>query len=158
MHPRVRKEVLIKGSKLILQGQGGPKMRWVDFTRSLTEAIVPSGGTQHSARLRRDGVLPCKVVITSTHALPRIPGGSYGESSPNGWRISQLWSLIDDLRCAVSGVGASENPMKLKEDTLATQISWNLALGYTSLQSSDSNRHQYVNHLQNAPNIDIAHR
>ena len=95
----------------------------VDFKKSLAETIVPSGGTQPSARLQKDGVLPCKVVITSTHALPRIPGGSYGESSPNGWRISQLGSLIDDLRCIVSGVGASENPMKLKEDTLAIQIS-----------------------------------
>ena len=39
------------------------------------EAVVPSGGMQPSARLRRDEALPCKVVITSTHALPRIRGG-----------------------------------------------------------------------------------
>ena len=51
----------------------------------------------------------------------------------------------------VNGVGASENPMKLKENTLATQISRNLALGYTGLQRSDSNQHQCVGHLQNAP-------
>ena len=36
-------------------------------------------------------------------------GVSYGESSPNGWRISQLWSLVNNLRCIVSGVGASES-------------------------------------------------
>ena len=45
-------------------------MRWVDFKKSLAKAIVPSDGTQPSALLRRDGALPCKVVITSTHALP----------------------------------------------------------------------------------------
>ena len=65
--------ILIKWSKLILQGQGGPKRRWVDFKRSLAEVIVPSRGTQPSARLWRDKVLPCNVVITSTHALPWHP-------------------------------------------------------------------------------------
>ena len=74
MHPRVGREVLIKGSKFILQGQGGPKIKWVDFKRSLAEAIVPSDGTQPSARLQRDRALPCKVV-TSTHALPQHPRG-----------------------------------------------------------------------------------
>ena len=51
------------------------KRRGVDFKGSLVEAIIPSGGTQPSTRLRRDGALPCKVVITSTHALPRHPRG-----------------------------------------------------------------------------------
>ena len=41
----------------------------------LVEAIIPSGGMQPSVRLRRDGALPCKVVITSTHALPRHSRG-----------------------------------------------------------------------------------
>ena len=47
----------------------------VDFKGSLAEAIIPSDGTQPSARLRRDRALPCKVVITSTHALPQHPRG-----------------------------------------------------------------------------------
>ena len=51
----------------------------------------------------------------------------------------------------MSGVDAFENPMKLKENTLVTQISSNLAMGCTSLQRSDSNKHQCVGHLQNAP-------
>ena len=49
------------------------KRRGVDFKGSLVEAIIPSSGRQPSARLRREGALPCKVVITSTHALPRHP-------------------------------------------------------------------------------------
>ena len=104
------------------------KRRGVDFKGFLIEAIVPSSGTQPSTLLRREGALPCKVVITSTHALPCIPGGSYGESSPNGWRTSQLGSLIDDLRCTVSGVGAFENPMKQKRKHI----------GYTNILKSSS--------------------
>ena len=42
---------------------------------SLVGAIVPFDGTQPPTRLRIDGALPCKVVITSTHALPRHPRG-----------------------------------------------------------------------------------
>ena len=42
---------------------------------SLVGAIVPSGGKQPPRRLRSDGALPCKVAITSTHALPRHPSG-----------------------------------------------------------------------------------
>ena len=42
---------------------------------SLAGAIVPSSGTQPPTRLRRDGALPCKVVINSTHALPQHPRG-----------------------------------------------------------------------------------
>ena len=38
---------------------------------SLAGAIVPSSDTQPPTLLQRDGVLPSKVVITSTHALPR---------------------------------------------------------------------------------------
>ncbi|RVW64761.1 hypothetical protein CK203_065856 [Vitis vinifera] len=42
-------------------------------------------------RLQRDGMLPCKVVITSTHALPRVPRGfPNGEGSP----ISQHSRII----------------------------------------------------------------
>ena len=51
------------------------KRKRMDFKGSLAEAIIPSDGTQPSAHLRKDGVLPCKVVITSTHALPRHLGG-----------------------------------------------------------------------------------
>ena len=91
MHPRVGKEVLIKGSKLILQGQGGPKMRWVDFTRSLTEAIVPSGGTQPSAHLpKKQGVSMQGGHHLHTCTTLTSQGVSYGASSPNGWHISQL--------------------------------------------------------------------
>ena len=81
--PTCEEGILIKWSKLILPGQGGSKKRWVDFQRSLAKDIVPSDGTQPSARLQRDGTLPCKVVITSTYALPCILGGSYGEISQN---------------------------------------------------------------------------
>ena len=42
----------------------------VDFKIYLVEAIIPSNGTQPSTSLLRDRELPCKVVITSTHALP----------------------------------------------------------------------------------------
>ena len=52
------------------------KRRGVNFEGSLVEAIVPFGGTQPSTRLRRDGALPCKVVISSTHALPQHPRGA----------------------------------------------------------------------------------
>ena len=89
----------------------------MDFKRSLAEAIVPSGGTQPSARLRRDGALPCKVGITSTHALPRHPRG-FPMVKP-----LKLSTLNGQLKCTVNGVGASENLMKLKKNTLATQIS-----------------------------------
>ena len=47
----------------------------MDFKISLAEAIVTSGGMQPSTRIRRDGAFPCKVVITSTHALPQHPKG-----------------------------------------------------------------------------------
>ena len=47
------------------------KRKRMDFKGSLAEAIIPSDGTQLFARLRKNGALPCKVVITSTHALPR---------------------------------------------------------------------------------------
>ena len=64
---------------------------------------------QPSARLRRDGALPCKVVITSTQALPRHPRGFPMV------KLSKILTLYSQLECAVSGVGASENPMKLKQ-------------------------------------------
>lgn len=81
----------------------------MDFKRSLTEAIVPSGGTQPSARLRRDGALPCKVVIASTHALPRHPRG-FPMVKP-----LKLSTLNGQLKCTVNGVGASENPKNLEQ-------------------------------------------
>ena len=49
--------------------------KWVDFKGSLAEVIIPSGSTQPPAHLRKDGTLPSKVVIASTHALPRHPRG-----------------------------------------------------------------------------------
>ena len=78
----------------------------MDFKGSLVEAIVPSSSMQPSAHLQRDRTLPCKVVITSTYALP---------PHPKGFPIVKvLATLSSQLECAVSGVGASENPMKLK--------------------------------------------
>ena len=60
----------------------------VDFKGSLAKAIIPSNGTQPSAYLRRDGVFPCKVVIASTHVLPKHPRGvSYSESSRNSQHL-----------------------------------------------------------------------
>ena len=126
--PTYEEEIIIKGFKLILQGQGGPKRKWVNYKRSLAEAIVPSNGTQPFARLRKYRALLCKVVITSTHALPWHPRGFLW------WKLSQLSTLSGNLKCTVSGVDASENPIKLKENTLTTQISWNLALGYIGFQ------------------------
>ena len=100
----------MKDIRLNLQGQGGFKRIRVDFKRFLAEAIIPFDGAQPSTRLRRDGALPCKVVIIFTHALPRHPKRvSYGETS------KKLSTLNSQLKCAVSGVGASENPMKLKQ-------------------------------------------
>ena len=81
----------------------------MDFKGSLTEAIVPFGGTQPSARLRRDGALPCKVVIISTHALPRHLRGFPMVKS------LKLSMLNSQLECTMRGVGAFENPMKLKQ-------------------------------------------
>ena len=49
---------------------------WVGLLKgSLAGDIVPSSGTQPPTHLRRDGALPCKVVINSTHALARYPRG-----------------------------------------------------------------------------------
>ena len=91
------------------------KMGMMDFKKSLAETIVPSGDTQPSTHFQRDGELPCKVVITSTHALPHHPRGfpmvkallMVGISHNSGYSST-------NLRCTVSGVGASKNPMKLK--------------------------------------------
>ena len=66
-----RKEVLVEGSKAQPTSQGVFKRGMVDFKISLAEAIIPFGGTQPSVCLKSDGALPCKVVITSTHALPQ---------------------------------------------------------------------------------------
>ena len=82
----------------------------VDFKRSLAEAIVSSGGTQPSARLKRDVALPSNVVITSTHALPRHPKGFLMV------KPLKLSMLNSKLECTVNGVGASENPKKLKQE------------------------------------------
>ena len=78
------------------------------FKRSLVEAIIPSGGTQPSTRLRKDGAFPCKVVITFTHALPRHPMGFHMV------KPLKLSTLNSQLECTMRGVGASENLMKLK--------------------------------------------
>ena len=86
----------------------------MDFKRSIAEAIVPSGGMQTSARLRRDGALPCKVDITSTHALSRHPMG-FPMVKP-----LKLSTLNGQLECTVNGVGASDNPKKLKRETKHT--------------------------------------
>ena len=58
---------------------------WVNLIKgSLAGAIVPSSGTQPFTRLQKDGVLPCKVVIISTHALPRHPGRRGGGGGGGG--------------------------------------------------------------------------
>ena len=83
--PTCEEGILIKGSKLILQGQGGPKRRWVDFKRSLVEAIVPSAGTQPSAHLQIDGA---RASMQGGHHLHTCTastsqGVSYGKRSHN---------------------------------------------------------------------------
>ena len=88
----------------------------VDFKTSLAEAIIPSSCTQPSARLRKDGALPCKVVITSTHALPRHPRG-FPMVKP-----LKLSTLNGQLECAVNGMGASDNPKKLKRERKHTGL------------------------------------
>ena len=82
----------------------------MDFKRSLAEVLVPSNGTQPSAHLRRDWALPCKVVITSTHVLPRHPGG-FPMVKP-----LKLSTLNGQLEYTVNYVGASDNPKKLKRE------------------------------------------
>ena len=109
MHPRVRKEVLLEGSTAQPTRSGGSKWIWVDFKGSLAEAIIPSSGTQPSTRLRRDGAFPCKVVITSTHALPQHPRGFPMVKS------LKISTLNGRLKCTVNGVDASDNPRKLKQ-------------------------------------------
>ena len=64
---------------------------------------------QPPTHLPRDGAIPRKVVITSTHALPRHPRGFPMVKAP------QLSALSSQLKCTVNGVSASENPMKLKQ-------------------------------------------
>ena len=49
---------------------------WVGLLKgSLARAIVPSSGAQLPTRLLGDWAVPYKVVINSTHALPRHPKG-----------------------------------------------------------------------------------
>ena len=64
---------------------------------------------QPSAHLRRDGALPCKVVITSNmHYI----------DNPRGFSMVKplnLSTLNSQLKCTVSGVGASENPKNLEQ-------------------------------------------
>ena len=119
----------------------------VDFKKSLAKVIIPSGSTQPSALLQRDWVLPCKVVITSTHALPRHPRG-FPMVEP-----LKLSTLKSQLKCTVNDVGASNNPRKLKRERKTRwphKYPWNLVLGYTGLQRSDSNQYQHIGLLQNA--------
>ena len=140
--------ILIKGSELNLRGQGGFKWIWVEFKRSLIEVIIPSGGMQPPAHLWRDGALLCKVVITSTHALPQHPRGFPIV------KLSKLLTLYSQLECIVSGVGASEKSYKVKvekETHWSHNYLWNLPLGYIGFQRSDSNQHQCVSLLQNTP-------
>ena len=82
--------------KVALNGYG-----WT-LKKSRAEAIIPSSGTQPSAHLRKDGALPCKVDIASTHALPRHPRG-FPMVKP-----LKLSTLNSQLECTVIGVGASE--------------------------------------------------
>ena len=124
------------------------KRREVDFKGSLAEAIIPSSGTQPSACLRRDGALPCKVVITSTHALLRHPSGFPTVKSLK--TLNTQWSTrVHSERC-----GCTRKPYdaKAEEETYwSYKYPWNLALGYIGLRRSDSNQHQCVQLLQNAP-------
>ena len=93
--------------RLNLQGEGGSKWIWVDFKRSLAEAIIPSGGTQPSARLKKrrgasmQGGHHFHTCTTSTSQ-----GVSYGETSP---------TLNGQLKWTVNGVGASENSKNLEQ-------------------------------------------
>ena len=82
----------------------------MDFKGSLVKAIIPLGGTQPSARLQKrrgpsmQGGHHLNTCTTSTSW-----GASYGEN------LSKLSTLNGQLECTVSGVGASENPMKLEQ-------------------------------------------
>ena len=110
----------LKDLRLPLQGQGGSKRIRVDFKGSLAEAIVPSGCTQPSARLWRDGALLCKVVITSTYALSRHPKGFPMVKYLETLNSQQPTRVLSERR------GCIWNPYEAKTErgnTLATQIS-----------------------------------
>ena len=82
----------------------------MDFKISLAEAIVTSGGMQPSTRIRRDGAFPCKVVITSTHALPRHPKGFPTVKSLK--TLNTQWSTrVHNERC-----GCIRKPYKAKTE------------------------------------------
>ena len=120
----------------------------MDFKGSLVEAIIPSDGTQPSAHLRKDGALPCKVVITSTHALPRHPKGFPTVKSLK--TVNTRWST----RVHSEWCGCIQKPYESKaerETHWSHKYPWNLALSYTSLLWLDSNQRRYVGLLQNAP-------
>ena len=81
----------------------------MDFKISLAEAIVPSGGTQPSARLKKrrgasmQGGHHLHTCTTST---------SQGVSMAKPLKLS---TLNGQLKCTVNGVGASENPKDLEQ-------------------------------------------
>ena len=124
------------------------KRRGVDFKGSLTEEIVPSDGTQPSARLRKEWALLCKVVITSTHALPWYLR-RFSMAKPLKTLNTQWSTRVRSERC---GCIRKLYEAKSKREThWPHKYPWNLAPGYTGLQWSDSNWRQCVGHLQNAP-------
>ena len=108
------KGILIKASKLNLQGQGDSKKIRIGFKWSLVEAIGASSNMQPLACLRKDEVIPCKMFITSTHALPHIPKVFFIYFLFFIFmRLLDLLVLSGYLRCIMNEVGTSNNPMKL---------------------------------------------
>ena len=70
--------------------------------------------------ISRQVITSGKQVVKALHICTDILGGFLW------WKLSQLSTLSSRLKCTMSGVGASENPMKLKQkkrNTMITQIS-----------------------------------
>ena len=91
MHSRVEKKFLIKRSKLNLQSQGGFKKEKGRLKGIPIEVIIPINSTQPPACLWRNETFPCKLVITSTYALPHMLRGFLW------WRLSHFSTLSGDL-------------------------------------------------------------
>ena len=91
-----------KKSKFTYKVKMALKLKGWAFEEVLSKSNRTLNSTQPLIHVRRDGVLPCKVVITSTRALPRHPKGvSYNEGSviPGGARdwTETLYFLFQTL-------------------------------------------------------------
>ena len=111
--PTCRKGILIIGClRLNLHGQGGSKRERVDFKGSLTEAIIPSDGTHNLLHAYKETrhfhtrwLSPLYIHYLASWGFPNMVRLSHN---------SQLSTLKGNLKCSMSNVSASDEPMKLK--------------------------------------------